>query len=236
MYENQKKVNAVLLQLAAEYGVKYICSNDVHFIMADDAPAHDRLICLNTGRDLDDPNRMRYTWQEYLKSEEEMAALFPDHPEALATTAEIAGKVEEYSLEHKPLMPNFPIPDDFDVPLDQLKETFRKKIKDEAVLAEIDRCTDSLDEVVGRHPELSDQLIQAVPLSGASDLQEGRETLRHAVGRCPQAYRVRTVDDRVDGLPGVLPDRVGLYSRRPKWASRWGRAGARQPGQSSPTR
>ncbi len=129
--------------------------------MADDAPAHDRLICLNTGRDLDDPNRMRYTWQEYLKSEEEMAALFPDHPEALATTAEIAGKVEEYSLEHKPLMPNFPIPDDFDVPLDQLKETFRKKIKDEAVLAEIDRCTDSLDEVVGRYPELSDQLTIA---------------------------------------------------------------------------
>ena len=161
VYENQKKVNAVLLQLAAEYGVKYICSNDVHFIMADDAPAHDRLICLNTGHDLDDPNRMRYTWQEYLKSEEEMAALFPDHPEALATTAEIAGKVEEYSLEHKPLMPNFPIPDDFDVPLDQLKETFRKKIKDEAVLAEIDRCTDSLDEVVGRHPELSDQLTIA---------------------------------------------------------------------------
>ena len=161
VYENQKKVNAVLLQLAAEYGVKYICSNDVHFIMADDAPAHDRLICLNTGRDLDDPNRMRYTWQEYLKSEEEMAALFPDHPEALATTAEIAGKVEEYSLEHKPLMPNFPIPDDFDVPLDQLKETFRKKIKDEAVLAEIDRCTDSLDEVVGRYPELSDQLTIA---------------------------------------------------------------------------
>ena len=161
VYDNQKKVNAVLLQLAAEYGVKYICSNDVHFIMADDAPAHDRLICLNTGRDLDDPNRMRYTWQEYLKSEEEMAALFPDHPEALATTAEIAGKVEEYSLEHKPLMPNFPIPDDFDVPLDQLKETFRKKIKDEAVLAEIDRCTDSLDEVVGRHPELSDQLTIA---------------------------------------------------------------------------
>ena len=161
VYENQKKVNAALLQLAAEYGVKYICSNDVHFIMADDAPAHDRLICLNTGRDLDDPNRMRYTWQEYLKSEEEMAALFPDHPEALATTAEIAGKVEEYSLEHKPLMPNFPIPDDFDVPLDQLKETFRKKIKDEAVLAEIDRCADSLDEVVGRHPELSDQLTIA---------------------------------------------------------------------------
>ena len=117
----------MILRLAAEHGVKYIASNDVHFIMADDAPAHDRLICLNTGRDLDDPNRMRYTFQEYLKSEEEMAALFPDHPEALATTAEIAAKVESYSLEHKPLMPNFPIPDDFEIPLDKLKETFLKK-------------------------------------------------------------------------------------------------------------
>ena len=64
VYENQKKVNEVILRLAAEHGVKYIASNDVHFIMADDAPAHDRLICLNTGRDLDDPNRMRYTFQE----------------------------------------------------------------------------------------------------------------------------------------------------------------------------
>ncbi len=82
VYENQKKVNEVILRLAAEHGVKYIASNDVHFIMADDAPAHDRLICLNTGRDLDDRIRMRYTFRRYLKSEEEMAALFPDHPSA----------------------------------------------------------------------------------------------------------------------------------------------------------
>ena len=82
----------------------------MHFILAEDAAAHDHLICLNTGRDLDDPNRMRYTFQEYLKSPEEMAALFPDHPEALATTLEIAGKVEEYTLAHAPLMPNFPPP------------------------------------------------------------------------------------------------------------------------------
>ena len=206
VYENQKKVNAVLLQLAAEYGVKYICSNDVHFIMADDAPAHDRLICLNTGRDLDDPNRMRYTWQEYLKSEEEMAALFPDHPEALATTAEIAGKVEEYSLEHKPLMPNFPIPDDFDVPLDQLKETFRKKIKDEAVLAEIDRCTDSLDEVVGRHPELSDQLTIAKQFRYLEHLTykgaEGRYgTLSDAVRKRIE-YELSTIEWM--GFPGYF--------------------------------
>ena len=158
VYENQKKVNEVILRLAAEHGVKYIASNDVHFIMADDAPAHDRLICLNTGRDLDDPNRMRYTFQEYLKSEEEMAALFPDHPEALATTAEIAAKVESYSLEHKPLMPNFPIPDDFEIPLDKLKETFLKKLEDEALRAEVNDCA-SLDDVIARHPELSERLM-----------------------------------------------------------------------------
>ncbi len=161
VYENQKKVNEVLLSLAAEHGVKYIASNDVHFIMAEDAPAHDRLICLNTGRDLDDPDRMRYTFQEYLKSEEEMAALFPDHPEALATTAEIAAKVEEYSLEHKPLMPNFPIPDDFPVPEDKLRETFLKKMKDKELPEEILGGSMPLDEAVALHPEYTDALTIA---------------------------------------------------------------------------
>ncbi len=114
--ENQLLVNKALLELSAKCGVKYICSNDVHFILAEDAVAHDHLICLNTGRDLDDPNRMRYTFQEYLKSPEEMAQLFPDHPEALATTLEIADKVEEYKLTHAPLMPNFPPPPEFHMP------------------------------------------------------------------------------------------------------------------------
>ena len=160
VYENQKRVNAVILELAAKHNVKYIASNDAHFIMADDAEAHDRLICLNTGKDLDDPTRMRYTGQEYLKSEQEMVELFGDHPEALTTTLEIADKVEEYSLEHKPLMPNFPIPDDFPIDLPQLKESFSKKIKDEVLLAEVQRAT-SLDELIGGHPELAESLMIA---------------------------------------------------------------------------
>ena len=160
VYENQKRVNAVIRELAAKHNVKYIASNDAHFIMADDAEAHDRLICLNTGKDLDDPTRMRYTGQEYLKSEQEMAELFGDHPEALTTTLEIADKVEEYSLEHKPLMPNFPIPDDFPIDLPQLKESFSKKIKDEVLLAEVQRAT-SLDELIGGHPELAESLMIA---------------------------------------------------------------------------
>ena len=111
--DNQQKVNKIIVELAHRLGVKYIASNDVHFVEAEDAEAHDHLICLNTGKDLDDPNRMRYTFQEWLKSGDEMAALFPDRPEALATTLEIADKIEEYSLNHAPLMPDFVPPAEF---------------------------------------------------------------------------------------------------------------------------
>ena len=157
----------MLLSLAAEHGVKYIASNDVHFIMAEDAPAHDRLICLNTGRDLDDPDRMRYTFQEYLKSEEEMAALFPDHPEALATTAEIAAKIEEYSLEHKPLMPNFPIPDDFPVPEECLRETFLKKMKEDELPDDIRRLVKNTCIISTPFDSLRAvrRIFQAIPVS-----------------------------------------------------------------------
>ena len=163
VYENQLRVNKALLELAAKFGVKYICSNDVHFILAEDAVAHDHLICLNTGRDLDDPNRMRYTFQEYLKSPEEMAALFPDHPEALATTLEIAAKCEDYKLTHAPLMPNFPPPEDFKIDLAELRESFVKKIEDAELLARIGACAsvEELERLVAHDKELSDRLMVA---------------------------------------------------------------------------
>ena len=172
VYENQLRVNKVILELAAKYGVKYICSNDVHFILAEDAVAHDHLICLNTGRDLDDPNRMRYTFQEYLKSPEEMAALFPDHPEALATTLEIADKCEDYKLTHAPLMPNFPPPEDFPIALGELRESFVKKIEDEEMLAKIGaRATvPELEELVAGDKELSDRLMVAKQYCYLKDL------------------------------------------------------------------
>ena len=172
VYENQLRVNKVILELAAKYGVKYICSNDVHFILAEDAVAHDHLICLNTGRDLDDPNRMRYTFQEYLKSPEEMAALFPDHPEALATTLEIADKCEDYKLTHAPLMPNFPPPEDFPIALGELRESFVKKIEDEEMLAKIGACAtvSELEELVAGDKELSDRLMVAKQYCYLKDL------------------------------------------------------------------
>ncbi|MCB8963750.1 MAG: DNA polymerase III subunit alpha [Bacteroidales bacterium] len=113
VYENQLKVNKAIIELSAKTGVKCIATNDVHFVLAEEAQAHDRLICLNTGRDIDDKNRMRYTFQEYLKSEEEMLANFPDFPEAIYNTEEIFNKIEYYSLSSKPIMPYFPLPEGF---------------------------------------------------------------------------------------------------------------------------
>ncbi|MDE6623492.1 MAG: DNA polymerase III subunit alpha [Alistipes sp.] len=172
VYENQLRVNKVLLELAAKYGIKYICSNDVHFILAEDAVAHDHLICLNTGRDLDDPNRMRYTFQEYLKSPDEMLALFPDHPEALATTLEIADKCEDYKLTHAPLMPNFPPPDDFPIVLEELRESFVKKLEDEELLARIAACgsVEELERLVADDRDLSDKLMVAKQYCYLKDL------------------------------------------------------------------
>lgn len=114
VFENQKRVNEDIVKISKETGIKYIASNDVHFINAKDADAHDLLICLNTGKDIDDPTRMRYTKQEYLKSPEEMSALFKNYPEAIETTQEIANKIEAYELNQKPFMPVFPLPEGFD--------------------------------------------------------------------------------------------------------------------------
>ncbi|MFT3740906.1 MAG: DNA polymerase III subunit alpha [Breznakibacter sp.] len=113
IYDNQRMVNEAIMNLAKEFDVKVVATNDVHFINAEDADAHDLLICLNTGKDLDDPNRMRYTKQEWFKTTAEMNALFDHVPTALRNTVEIAEKVETYDLNSKPIMPDFPLPEGF---------------------------------------------------------------------------------------------------------------------------
>ncbi len=112
-FAKQEKVNNKLIQIAKKHNIKIIATNDVHFINEEDAEAHDRLICLNTGKDLDDPNRLRYTQQEWFKSQEEMNELFSDIPVALENTMEVAAKVSDYELDRTPIMPDFPIPDNF---------------------------------------------------------------------------------------------------------------------------
>lgn len=113
VFPEQQRVIAAYRDLAAKHGVTIIATNDVHFIMADEAEAHDRLICINTAADIDDPKRLRYTKEEYLKSEEEMLSVFADMPETVFNTKEIADKVEYYSLGSDPIMPEFAIPADF---------------------------------------------------------------------------------------------------------------------------
>lgn len=113
-WPEQDEVNPVLLDMAAKFGVKVIAANDVHFIRKEDYDAHKILICLNTGKDLNDSNSLAYSGQEYLKSPEEMEILFADLPEALANTKEIVDKVEDYDITtRKVMLPHFPLPDVF---------------------------------------------------------------------------------------------------------------------------
>ncbi|MDR2764946.1 MAG: DNA polymerase III subunit alpha [Tannerella sp.] len=113
VYPKQVEANKVLIELARKHNIKLIASNDVHFVNEDDAEAHDRLICLSTGKDIDDPKRMRYSQQEWLKTAAEMNAIFADIPESLANTLEVAEKITFYSIDSDALMPFFQIDPSF---------------------------------------------------------------------------------------------------------------------------
>lgn len=110
LYPLQQQVNKVMIELAKEYGIKLVCTNDVHFVEQEHAEAHDRLVCMGSGKDIDDPSRMLYTKQEWFKTYEEMKEVFSDIPEALSNTKDVFNKVELYSIEHQPTLPMFPIP------------------------------------------------------------------------------------------------------------------------------
>ena len=127
----QQKANRVLIELAREYGIKLICTNDAHFVDEENAEAHDHLLCLATGKDLDDPTRMLYSKQEWFKTRAEMNEIFSDVPEALSNTLEILDKVEIYSLDHDPIMPFFPIPESFGT-----EEEWRRKFTEEQLFQE----------------------------------------------------------------------------------------------------
>ncbi|MCI6726057.1 MAG: PHP domain-containing protein, partial [Bacteroidales bacterium] len=133
-FKEQERVNPILLELGKKMGVKCICTNDCHFVDEENAEAHDRLICLSTGRDLDDPNRMLYTKQEWFKTQAEMNAVFADLPEVLANTCEICDKIETYSIDHAPIMPNFAIPEDFGT-----EEGYRAKYTEQDLFEEFTR-------------------------------------------------------------------------------------------------
>lgn len=131
VFEIQQKVNAELIKLARKHDIKLICTNDVHFVDEADAESHDRLICVSTNSNLFDPNRMRYTKQEWFKTTAEMNELFADIPEALANTTEIASKIESYTIDHGPIMPNFEIPASFGS-----EEEYRQRISEKELFDE----------------------------------------------------------------------------------------------------
>ena len=127
----QQKANKVLIELAREYGIKLVCTNDAHFVDQENAEAHDHLLCLSTGKELDDPTRMLYSKQEWFKTREEMNDIFQDVPEALSNTLEILDKVEIYSIDHDPIMPFFPIPEEFGT-----EEQWRQKFTEDDLFRE----------------------------------------------------------------------------------------------------
>ena len=128
VYERQSISNQGIFELAEKCGVKVVATNDVHFVDKEDGPVHDRLICLTTNADIDDPKRLRYTQQEYLKSEEEMAALFPEHPEVISNTMEVFGKVESYTIDRGHVLPIFKIEDSFLAEKDKYLEKYKDVI------------------------------------------------------------------------------------------------------------
>ena len=130
-YPLQQKANKVLIELAREYGIKLVCTNDAHFVDQENAEAHDHLLCLSTGKELDDPTRMLYSKQEWFKTREEMNDIFSDVPEALSNTLELLDKTEIYSLDHDPIMPFFPIPESFGT-----EDEWRQKFTEEDLFKE----------------------------------------------------------------------------------------------------
>ena len=130
LYEQQCYYTEEIFRLAEKHGVKVIATNDAHFVRKEDGPAHDRLICINTNADINDPNRLHYTQQEYLKSEEEMLELFPDHPEALANTLEVAEKIETYTIDRGHVLPKFDLPEEFMADIDSYLEQYKDVIEE----------------------------------------------------------------------------------------------------------
>ena len=113
--EQQRRVNEGLLRLHKETGIDLVATNDSHYTARSDARMHDVLLCIGTGKFHSDPNRMKFTGEEfYVKPVEEMARIFPDNPEALENTIKVVESVQDVGIElGKTRLPNFPKPEGY---------------------------------------------------------------------------------------------------------------------------
>lgn len=143
-YEQQKIVNGYLTEWSAKHHVRLIATNDVHFVEEEHAEAHDHLICVSTNTRIDEPGRMHYSKQEWLKTPQEMLDIFGDLPEALSNTQEVADKVETYDIDSAPIMPVFPIPESFGT-----EEEYRRRITQQELFDEFTR-NENGEEVASR--------------------------------------------------------------------------------------
>ncbi len=153
-------INKGLRELAVEFNIKLVATNDVHFLEKSHFDAHDALICIGTGKFVNDESRMKYSPELYFKSAEEMALLFPDDPEALKTTLEIADKCE-FKLDKKSKYPVY-LP-----PKDQTEEQYIREI-----------CYEGLKKRYGIDTKLDVQLPSELRLpKNARGEQSTREEL-----------------------------------------------------------
>ena len=140
-YDDQKRINPLLVRLGRETGIGLVCTNDCHYTSADDAASHDILLCIQTGKKIDDEDRMRYEGgQFYVKSPQEMAQLFPYAPEALENTAKIADRCNveiEFGVTKLPA---------FDVPDGYTAWEYLNKLCYEGLARRYDPVTDALKE------------------------------------------------------------------------------------------
>ena len=134
-------VNVEMVRIARELGIPLIATNDAHYLTSNDAEAHDALLCILTGKLVTDEKRLRYTGTEYIKGEQEMLGLFADHlepevvAEAVANTARVAEKVEDYDILGRYQMPRFPIPEGH-TPVSYLQEVSEQGLRARLGLAD----------------------------------------------------------------------------------------------------
>lgn len=164
--QEDRIVNVEIVKIARELGIKFIATNDSHYISCFDVEAHDALLCIQTGQLISEDKRMRYSGTEYLKSADEMKALFRDHltddviAEAIATTVEVADKIEPYHIMDEPKIPTPPIPSG------HTPDTYTEEIAWQGLLERLNRKSRSeVDQVYKERLEYELKMLQKMGFS-----------------------------------------------------------------------
>ena len=150
---SQEDINQVLLGFAKKYNIEVICTNDSHYVEEEDAFPHDILLCVNTGEKMQSENRFRFASSDfYFKTQKEMEQRFSDVPESLDNTMKILDKIELLDLQRDVLLPNFPIPENFEGQGDFLRFLVYEGAKDryKDITAEVKTRIDYELDIIGK--------------------------------------------------------------------------------------